>query len=105
MIQKKAKRTAAARKSTGRKAAPARNKRALPSKAGKPAKRRAAPRVSPLKGERPGQWSEAGGAAAKKTASRAAPGKVRLTIMTGNYEIVRALKDGTVQPKGIDLVV
>jgi 4,5-dihydroxyphthalate decarboxylase len=26
-------------------------------------------------------------------------------MMTGNYEIVRALKDGTVQPKGIDLVV
>ena len=37
--------------------------------------------------------------------ARPAPGKVRLTMMTGEYEIVRALKDGTVKPKGIDLVI
>jgi 4,5-dihydroxyphthalate decarboxylase len=34
-----------------------------------------------------------------------APGKLRLSMMTGNYEIVRALKDGTVKPKGIELVI
>jgi len=38
-------------------------------------------------------------------AKRRAPGKVRLSMMVGDYEIVRALKDGTVKPKGIDLVV
>jgi 4,5-dihydroxyphthalate decarboxylase len=32
-------------------------------------------------------------------------GKLRLSMMVGDYEIVRALKDGTVQPKGIELVV
>lgn len=31
-------------------------------------------------------------------------GKLRLTIMTGQYDIVRALYDGRVQPKGIELV-
>src|SRR3954465_12386005 len=56
------------------------------------------------KTEKPGKWSESA-PARNKTASRAAPGKVKLTIMTGNYEIVRALKDGTVQPKGIELVI
>jgi 4,5-dihydroxyphthalate decarboxylase len=40
---------------------------------------------------------------AAKPARREA-GKLRLTMMTGDYEIVRALKDGTVQPKGIELV-
>jgi 4,5-dihydroxyphthalate decarboxylase len=30
--------------------------------------------------------------------------KLRLTMLTGDYEIVRALKDGTVAPKGIELV-
>jgi 4,5-dihydroxyphthalate decarboxylase len=30
--------------------------------------------------------------------------KLRLTMMTGDYEIVRALKDGTIAPKGIELV-
>ena len=46
-------------------------------------------------------------AAAKKTAPKAkrASGKLRLTMMTGGYEIVRALQDGTVQPKGIELVI
>lgn len=36
---------------------------------------------------------------------RSPPGKVRLSMMTGDYEIVRALKDGTVKPKGIELVI
>jgi 4,5-dihydroxyphthalate decarboxylase len=31
-------------------------------------------------------------------------GKLKLSMMVGDYEIVRALKDGTVKPKGIDLV-
>jgi 4,5-dihydroxyphthalate decarboxylase len=46
--------------------------------------------------------------AALKTAApkaKRAAGKLRLTMMTGGYEIVRALQDGTVQPKGIELVV
>jgi 4,5-dihydroxyphthalate decarboxylase len=43
--------------------------------------------------------------AAKPAIARRSPGKVRLTMMTGDYEIVRALKDGTVKPKGIDLVM
>jgi 4,5-dihydroxyphthalate decarboxylase len=41
--------------------------------------------------------------AIKKPAARPAPGKLKLTIMTGPYESVRALLDGTVQPKGIRL--
>jgi 4,5-dihydroxyphthalate decarboxylase len=46
-------------------------------------------------------------ATAKKTAPKAkrASGKLRLTMLTGGYEIVRALQDGTVQPKGIELVI
>ena len=40
--------------------------------------------------------------AAKKPAKAA--GKLRLTMMTGQYDIVRALYDGRVQPKGIELV-
>ncbi len=40
--------------------------------------------------------------AAKKPARVA--GKLRLTIMTGQYDIVRAIYDGRVQPKGIELV-
>jgi 4,5-dihydroxyphthalate decarboxylase len=40
--------------------------------------------------------------AAKKPARAA--GKLRLTMMTGDYDIVRALYDGRVQPKGIELV-
>jgi 4,5-dihydroxyphthalate decarboxylase len=42
--------------------------------------------------------------AAKKRAPRAA-GKLKLSMLTGSYEIVRALKDGTVEPKGIELVI
>jgi 4,5-dihydroxyphthalate decarboxylase len=47
----------------------------------------------------------------RKATEKAAPkakraaGKLRLTMMTGGYEIVRALQDGTVQPKGIELVI
>ena len=33
------------------------------------------------------------------------PGKLRLSMMVGDYEIVRALKEGVVKPKGIELVV
>lgn len=44
-------------------------------------------------------------AAARPAIARRSPGKVRLTMMTGDYEIVRALKDGTVKPKGIDLII
>jgi 4,5-dihydroxyphthalate decarboxylase len=32
-------------------------------------------------------------------------GQLKLSMMVGDYEIVRALKDGTVKPKGIELVV
>ena len=32
-------------------------------------------------------------------------GKLRLSMMVGDYEIVRALKEGEVKPKGIDLVI
>ena len=37
--------------------------------------------------------------------ARRPPGKLRLSMMVGSYEIVRALKEGAVKPKGIDLVV
>ena len=40
----------------------------------------------------------------KKKPARPA-GKLRLSMMVADYEIVRALKDGTVKPKGIELVV
>ena len=49
---------------------------------------------------------------ARKTSSgktrgtiRRSPGKLRLSMMVGSYEIVRALKEGAVKAKGIDLVV
>ena len=32
-------------------------------------------------------------------------GKLKLSMMIGDYEIVRALKDGTVKPRGIELLV
>ena len=46
-------------------------------------------------------------AAPKNAAPKAkrAATKLRLTMLTGGYEIVRALQDGTVQPKGIELVI
>jgi len=37
--------------------------------------------------------------------ARRAAGKLRLSMMIGSYEIVRALKEGAVTPKGIELVV
>ena len=42
---------------------------------------------------------------AKPAIARRSPGKLKLTMMTGNYETVRALKDGTVQAKGIELII
>ena len=39
----------------------------------------------------------------KPALARRTPGKLKLTILTGPYESVRALLDGTVQPKGIEL--
>src|SRR6266704_3332691 len=53
----------------------------------------------------------AGKKAAKKIArsqpkkARRPPGKLRLSMMVGSYEIVRALKEGAVKPRGIELVV
>ncbi len=51
-------------------------------------------------------------AAAKKAPAKIAPakkakasGKLRLSLMCGNYEIVRPLKEGAVDVKGIDLVI
>ena len=43
-------------------------------------------------------------AARKKTPARRVAQKLRLTFMTGAYEIVRALREGTVNAKGIELV-
>ena len=36
---------------------------------------------------------------------RRAAGKLRLSMLTGDYDIVRALKDGRVEPKGIEIVI
>lgn len=44
-------------------------------------------------------------AARTPTRARGSPGKLRLSMMVGSYEIVRALKEGLVKPKGIELVV
>ncbi len=44
-------------------------------------------------------------AAAPARVVRPAPGKLRLSMLTGDYDIVRALKDGTLKPRGIDLVI
>jgi 4,5-dihydroxyphthalate decarboxylase len=43
-------------------------------------------------------------AASKPSLARRSPGKLKLSMMAGKYEIVRALQDGTVQPKGIEIV-
>ena len=48
------------------------------------------------------------GKPARKTPKRRSgrrAGKIRLSMMVGDYEIVRALKEGEVKPKGIDLIV
>ena len=74
------------------------------------ASRNAAKSTRNSKAAKPAQTNKAGKPAQRKAAGKPAgarnsPGKVRLTMMTGEYEIVRALKDGTVKPKGIDLVI
>ena len=74
---------------------------AAKKKTKKAAKKKAAPaRKAPAR-------KTAKKAAAKKPAPKAKhpAGKLRLTMLTGGYEIVRALQDGTVQPKGIELVI
>jgi len=66
------------------------------AKAARPAKKSAAPKkkAAPKKSTAP----------KKKARAPRAAGKLRLTFMTGAYEIVRALRDGTVTAKGIELV-
>src|SRR5579863_4747616 len=73
---------------------------AAKKKAKKAAKKKAAPaRKAPAR--------KAVKKVAKKTAPKAkkVASKLRLSMLTGGYEIVRALQDGTVQPKGIELVL
>lgn len=70
------------------------NKKTTPRKA--PAKKVSAKPAS--------RKSAATRTAAKPALARRSPGKVKLSMMTGKYEIVRALLDGTVQPKGIEIV-
>jgi 4,5-dihydroxyphthalate decarboxylase len=79
-----------------KKAPKAAKKKTAKKKVARPATKKAAKRAAPARK-----------AAAKKAAPKAkrVAGKLRLTMMTGGYEIVRALQDGTVQPKGIELVV
>jgi 4,5-dihydroxyphthalate decarboxylase len=43
--------------------------------------------------------------AAVGASSRRSAGKLKLSMLTGSYEIVRALKEGEIQPKGIDLSI
>src|SRR6185312_2370324 len=80
-------------------------------KAKKTAKKKAAPvRKAPAR-KAPARKAAKKAAPKKAAAEKAAPkakrvaGKLRLSMMTGGYEIVRALQDGTVQPKGIELVI
>lgn len=84
---------------------------AAKKKAKKAAKKKAAPvrkaparKAPPRKAARKAAPKKAAATQAAPKAKRAA-GKLRLTMMTGGYEIVRALQDGTVQPKGIELVI
>ncbi len=83
-----------AKKTAKKKAAPARKAPARKA-AKKAAPKQATKKAAPKK------------AAAKKAAPKAkrVASKLRLTMMTGGYDIVRALQDGTVQPKGIELVI
>ncbi len=80
---------------------------AAKKKAKKAAKKKAAAVKKAVPARRAAKKAVPKKAAAKKTAPKAkhAAGKLRLTMMTGGYEIVRALQDGTVQPKGIELVI
>ena len=43
--------------------------------------------------------------AGKPLLARRSPGKLKLSLLCGDYEIVRALKDGTVKPEGMELEV
>jgi 4,5-dihydroxyphthalate decarboxylase len=60
--------------------------------------RKSAPTKKPI-----AEATKAGNAVTQ--AARRSPGKLRLSMMTGAYEIVRALADGTVKAKGIDLAI
>ena len=42
---------------------------------------------------------------AERKGSKKVPKNIALTLACGNYEIVRALKDGVVAPDGIDLTI
>ena len=42
---------------------------------------------------------------AERKGSKKVPKDIPLTLACGNYEIVRALKDGVVAPDGIDLTI
>jgi 4,5-dihydroxyphthalate decarboxylase len=79
---------------------------AAKKKAKKAAKKKAAP-VRKAPARKAAKKAAPKKAAAKKAAPKAKrdAGKLRLTMLTGGYEIVRALQDGTVQPKGIELVI
>jgi 4,5-dihydroxyphthalate decarboxylase len=76
----------------------------------KKAKKAAKKKAAPVR-KAPARKVPARKAAKKAAAKKAAPkanrdaGKLRLTMLTGGYDIVRALQDGTVQPKGIELVI
>lgn len=76
-------------KKTTKKAKAAPVRKADPKAAVKKIARKAAPKKAPP----------------QKTGAKRVAGKLKLTMMTGGYEIVRALQDGTVQPKGIELIV
>jgi 4,5-dihydroxyphthalate decarboxylase len=79
---------------------------AAKKKAKKAAKKKAAP-VRKAPARKAAKKAAPKKAAAKKAAPKAKrdAGKLRLTMLTGGYDIVRALQDGTVQPKGIELVI
>jgi len=74
-----------AKKAAKPKPAPATPKKA---KAGR-SRSQAASRPGPVRGAPP----------------KAPPSRLKLTMMTGDYEIVRALKEGRVKPRGIDIQV
>jgi len=69
----------------------------------KVAARKATPKKAPAK-PASRKSAVAGKSAGKPALARRSPGKLKLSMMTGKYEIVRALLDGTVQPKGIEIV-
>ncbi|HXQ50513.1 MAG TPA: hypothetical protein VN802_05425 [Stellaceae bacterium] len=77
----------------------ARGRKTIKTAAKTAARRKPAPKI---KAKAKAKAKAARPAAAAR--ARRAAGKLRLSILCGDYEIVRALKDGTVQPKGIELV-